>query len=84
MRRVGRNVQPACESEVAGFMEASTRIVKDAVCKMELDESQVKESRVQEGRKYYFCSVGCRTEFERHPEDYTEVTQLEDGIKNDV
>ncbi|MDQ5844538.1 MAG: YHS domain-containing protein [Acidobacteriota bacterium] len=51
---------------------------------MELDESQVKESLVQEGRKYYFCSVGCRTEFERHPEDYTEVAQLEDGIKNDV
>ena len=65
-------------------MEASRRIVKDAVCKMELDESQVKESRVQEGREYYFCSVGCLAEFERHPEDYAEVAQLEDGIKNDV
>ena len=65
-------------------MEARTRIVKDAVCKMELDESQVKDSLAYEGRRYYFCSVGCRAEFERHPEDYTQVAPLEDGVKNDV
>ena len=58
--------------------------MRDAVCKMELDEKHVKECLVYREKNYYFCSVGCRAEFERHPEDYTEVTQLEDGIKNDV
>lgn len=58
--------------------------MKDAVCKMELDKSQVKDSLIYEGRSYCFCSVGCRAEFERHPEDYTEVGPLEDGIKNNV
>jgi Cu+-exporting ATPase len=59
-------------------------MVKDPVCKMELDESQVKEPLAYEGRRYFFCSVGCRAEFERHPEDYTQVVPLGDGVKNDV
>jgi Cu+-exporting ATPase len=65
-------------------MAVSIRIVKDAVCQMELDENQVKESLTYKGRRYYFCSIGCRAEFERHPEDYTQVAPLEDGVKNDV
>ena len=58
--------------------------MKDAVCKMELDESQVKDSLNYKGRNYYFCSIGCRAEFERHPEDYTRVAPLEEGVENDV
>ena len=49
----------------------------DLVCRMRLDERQIKESVVYEGRKYYFCSVGCRAEFQRHPEDYVEGAQTE-------
>jgi Cu+-exporting ATPase len=59
-------------------------VMRDAVCKMELDERHVKESLVYEGRSYYFCSVGCRAEFERHPKDYAQAAQSEDGVKNDV
>ena len=42
--------------------------MRDAVCKMELDERHVKESLVYREKNYYFCSVGCRAEFERYPE----------------
>jgi YHS domain-containing protein len=58
--------------------------VRDAVCKMELDERHVKESLVYREKNYYFCSVGCRAEFERHPEDYVQAVQPDDGVKNDV
>ncbi len=56
----------------------------DPVCKMELDERHVKEPLVYEGRRYSFCSVGCRAEFERHPQDYTQSAQSQDGVKKDV
>ena len=58
--------------------------VTDVVCEMELDETHVKESLLYSGRKYYFCSVGCRAEFERHPEDYTPAAQREDGANSNV
>ena len=65
-------------------MEVRTAMVRDPVCKMELDEVQVKESLVYEGRRYYFCSVGCRAELERHPEDYAQAAQSLDGVNRDV
>ena len=54
----------------------------DPVCHMPLDDRPVKESLVHEGREYYFCSVGCRAEFERHIEDYVQKTA--DGVNKDV
>jgi len=51
---------------------------------MELDERHVKESLVYREKNYYFCSVGCRAEFERHPEDYVVAAQPENGVKRDV
>ena len=56
----------------------------DVVCEMELDETRVKEILLYNNRRYYFCSVGCRAEFERHPDDYTEPAQSKDGGNNDV
>lgn len=56
----------------------------DSVCKMQLDESQANKSLVYEGQRYYFCSVGCRAEFERHPEDYAQPGQSENTSKSDV
>lgn len=64
-------------ASIAEDMSAEERTVRDPVCRMELDESHIKESIVHKGRKYYFCSVGCRAEFQRHPEDYVEGTQTE-------
>ena len=59
-------------------------VTTDPVCNMQLDERHVKKSLDYEGRRYYFCSVGCRAEFERHPEDYTYAAQVEDGVKENV
>jgi len=43
----------------------------DLVCGMELRGQEAKEYLVYDGREYFFCSVGCRAEFQRHPEDYS-------------
>ena len=51
---------------------------------MELEAGDAKESLDYESRRYYFCSAGCRAEFQRHPEDYAEVAQEGDGVKRDV
>ena len=45
-------------------------MVKDTVCKMEIDETTVENSLIFEGQTYFFCSEGCRAEFQRHPQDY--------------
>ena len=62
----------------------TTTTVKNPVCKMELDERHKRESFVYEGRSYYFCSIGCRAEFERHAEDYAERAEVDQGVKEDV
>ena len=64
-------------------MSAEERTVRDPVCRMKLDERRIKESLVYKGRNYYFCSVGCRAEFQRHPEDYVQGAETEGG-HNDV
>jgi YHS domain-containing protein len=56
----------------------------DIICKMQLDERHANESLVYDGRRYYSCSVGCRAEFERHPEDYAQPAQSENTGESDV
>lgn len=50
----------------------------DPVCGMKLDEKQVRESLVYKGGTFYFCSVGCLSEFRRHPDDYLDAAQGDD------
>lgn len=45
-------------------------MVKDTVCEMEIDETAARFSLNFEGQTYFFCSEGCRAEFQRHPQDY--------------
>ncbi|MBC7079037.1 MAG: YHS domain-containing protein [Methanothrix sp.] len=42
----------------------------DPVCKMEVDERTAKFVSEYEGRKYYFCSPGCKKAFDKDPEKY--------------
>jgi len=56
--------------------------VVDPVCKMQLGREQIRESLVTDGRRYYFCSVDCRAEFQRHPEDYTRGTPKGGGTQH--
>ena len=65
-------------------MSAEERVATDPVCKMDLDAGHVRESFAYKGRTYYFCSIGCRAEFERHPEDYVTSAEPEGEDIKDV
>ena len=52
-------------------------MVTDPVCDMQLDEQQADYVLVYENETYYFCSEGCRAEFERHSEDYVKDAQAQ-------
>lgn len=57
----------------------------DPVCGMEMRVAETKASLLFEGGYYYFCSVGCMAEFQRHPEEYAEKAQAEaEAVRDDV
>jgi Cu+-exporting ATPase len=62
-------------------MNREAHLATDLVCEMKLDEAHIKESLVYKGRRYYFCSVGCRAEFQRHPDDYAKGAETEGETK---
>jgi YHS domain-containing protein len=63
-------------------MNISEQTVVDPVCKMQLGREQIRESLVVGGQIYDFCSVGCRAEFQRHPEDYIKRGPKESRIQH--
>lgn len=63
-------------------MNSSEQTVVDPVCKMQLGREQIRESLVVGGQIYDFCSVGCRAEFQRHPEDYIRRAPKERSIEH--
>jgi Cu+-exporting ATPase len=44
--------------------------VKDPVCGMELDSSQIVAQTTYKGQPYHFCSEDCRRTFEENPEEF--------------
>jgi YHS domain-containing protein len=42
----------------------------DQVCGMPVDPLTAAHKAVQDGRTYWFCSAGCRAEFEKEPQRY--------------
>jgi YHS domain-containing protein len=42
-------------------------MVTDPVCGMELENAQAPATTEYEGRRYHFCSLACRAEFEANP-----------------
>jgi YHS domain-containing protein len=63
-------------------MNSEERRAVDPVCKMQLGREQIRECLVIDGQSYYFCSVGCRAEFQRHPEDYIRVVPKEGATEH--
>jgi YHS domain-containing protein len=47
-------------------------MAKDHVCKMEINEKKAAATSTYKGKTYYFCAVGCKTDFDREPEKYVE------------
>ncbi len=48
----------------------SMGMVMDPVCGMEIDPAQAAGKSEYQGETYYFCSPGCKREFDKHPEQY--------------
>lgn len=45
-------------------------MVKDIVCGMMVDPKTAETSEYK-GQTYYFCSKGCKAQFDKNPEKYT-------------
>jgi YHS domain-containing protein len=43
---------------------------KDPVCGMTIDPKTATGKSEYQGKTYYFCSLGCKKEFDRDPEKY--------------
>ncbi len=51
-----------------------TEQVKDLVCGMTLNKDRAAATGEYQGHAYYFCSPGCKAEFEKAPKKYAEAT----------
>ena len=45
-------------------------MAKDPVCGMEVDPKTATNKSEYKGQTYYFCSLGCKSAFEKEPEKY--------------
>lgn len=45
-------------------------MVKDLVCGMEVDPKTAANKSEYKGQMYYFCSPGCKKDFDKEPEKY--------------
>ncbi len=43
---------------------------KDPVCDMDVDPASAAGSSEYKGKTYYFCSPGCKRQFDKDPERY--------------
>ena len=42
----------------------------DPICKMTVDENTAQWVSEYNGKKYYFCALGCKKTFDETPEKY--------------
>ena len=49
--------------------------VIDPVCKMEISKSEAMDTSTYKGKKYYFCSSGCKFLFDKNPEKYVSISK---------
>jgi len=45
-------------------------MVKDPVCGMMVDPKTAAGKSVFQGQTYYFCSTGCKADFDKNPQKY--------------
>ena len=45
-------------------------LVTDPVCGMKIDPTTAATTREHDGRKFYFCSLGCARAFDADPHRY--------------
>jgi len=50
-------------------------MVKDPVCGMDVDPKTTAYQSEYKGQMYYFCSAGCKKDFDRDPEKYIKAAE---------
>ena len=45
-------------------------MAKDPVCGMDVDPKTASAKSDYQGKTYYFCCQGCKTEFDENPEKF--------------
>ncbi len=45
-------------------------MVKDPVCGMDVDPKTAAGKSTYQGKMYYFCSLGCKRDFDKDPQKY--------------
>lgn len=49
-----------------------SKMVKDPVCGMKVDEKKAPAKSDYMGKTYYFCAVACKKAFDQNPAKYAE------------
>jgi YHS domain-containing protein len=61
---------------MSGFPRTSrkggSKMAKDPVCEMEVEEKKAAATSTYQGKTYYFCAEACKRAFEKNPEMYTD------------
>lgn len=52
---------------------------RDVVCGMDVDTQSASTKADYQGQTYYFCSPGCKAEFEKNPQKYVATQQGHSG-----
>lgn len=58
-------------------------MTKDPVCEMPIEADDANHQIEKDGVIYYFCSEGCREEFENEPEKYLKNIDLGEDYETD-
>ena len=61
--------EPNAQSGGGGTMQQASTAV-DPVCAMTVETATAEHRAVHDGKTYYFCSAGCKANFEKDPEKY--------------
>lgn len=48
---------------------------RDPVCGMQVDPTRASSLSEHAGKKYYFCSPGCKNKFDGNPNEFTNQEQ---------
>ena len=59
------------EAGTLGTIEEVPMAAKDPVCGMTVEQDSAAGSSEYQGSTYYFCSPGCKKEFDSNPGAYT-------------
>ncbi len=52
------------------FGKKTNTMAKDLVCGMDVDINKAAAKSEHQGKTYYFCAPGCKTEFDKNPNQY--------------